>query len=548
MRISRISKTLGVAAAATLALTACGGGGDSNSSGEAGDGNAIITADSVEPQNPLVPTNTTETGGGVVVQQIFNGLVTYDSEGKTQNDLAESIESEDKQTWTIKIKPDMKFTNGEAITAQSFVDSWNYGAAAKNAQGTSSFFEPIEGYEKVSAEGSKDDKMSGLKVVDDTTFTVKLVSPQSDFEQRLGYTAFAPMPSSAFKDMKAFGENPVGYGPYKMAKDGAWQHNSAIELVKNEDYKGPEAAKNGGITFKLYQNPDTAYQDLISNNLDVLQQVPTGALGNYKSDLGDRYSDKPYAGIQTIAVPEYQDNWKGEAGKLRRQALSMSINREEITKVIFNETRLPATDFTAPTIEGYQEDLPNSENTKFDAEKAKELWAKAEKIQPYNKSQKLTIAYNADAGGHKKWVDAVANQIENNLGIEVEGKSYSTFKELRTDAKAGKLTGATRSGWQADYPSMYDFMGPTFSKGASSNDSRYDNPEFEAKLNEGLEAKSTEDGVKKFQEADSMLLEDLPSIPLWYNQANTAWSENVSGVGTGWDGVPEYYKVEKTAN
>ena len=58
-----------------------------------------------------------------------------------------------------------------------------------------------------------------------------------------------------------------------MAKDGAWQHNSAIELVKNEDYKGPEAAKNGGITFKLYQNPDTAYQDLISNNLDVLQQV-----------------------------------------------------------------------------------------------------------------------------------------------------------------------------------------------------------------------------------------------------------------------------------
>ncbi len=221
MRISRISKTLGVAAAATLALTACGGGGDSNSSGEAGDGNAIITADSVEPQNPLVPTNTTETGGGVVVQQIFNGLVTYDSEGKTQNDLAESIESEDKQTWTIKIKPDMKFTNGEAITAQSFVDSWNYGAAAKNAQGTSSFFEPIEGYEKVSAEGSKDDKMSGLKVVDDTTFTVKLVSPQSDFEQRLGYTAFAPMPSSAFKDMKAFGENPVGYGPYKMAKDGA---------------------------------------------------------------------------------------------------------------------------------------------------------------------------------------------------------------------------------------------------------------------------------------------------------------------------------------
>lgn len=543
MRFSRISRTFGVAAVATLALTACGGGGDSNNSSDA---NATITADTVEPQNPLVPTNTAETGGGVVVEQIFNGLVTYDSDGKPQNDLAESIESDDNQTWTIKIKPDKNFTNGEKITAQSFVDSWNYGAAAKNAQVSSYFFEPIKGYDQVSAEGSTSDKMSGLKVVDDTTFTVELVSPQSDFEQRLGYTAYVPMPSSAFKDMKAFGENPVGYGPYKMASEGAWQHNSTIELVKNDEYDGPEKAKNGGITFKLYQNPDTAYQDLISNNLDVLQQIPTSALGNYKSDLGERHSDKPYAGIQSIAVPEYLDNWKGEAGTLRRQALSMAIDRDEITKVIFEGTRTPAKDFTAPTIEGWRDDLPNSENTTFDKDKAKELWKKAESIKPYDKSEKLTIAYNADAGGHKKWVDAVANQVKNNLGIEVEGKSYSTFKELRTDATAGKLTGATRSGWQADYPSMYNFMAPNFAKGASSNDSRYDNPEFEKTLNDGLEAKNTEDGVKKFQDADSILLKDLPSVPLWYNQANVGWSENVSGVDTGWNGVPEYFKVEKT--
>ncbi|WP_144934535.1 peptide ABC transporter substrate-binding protein [Rothia kristinae] len=545
MRYSRISKTLGVAAVAALALSACGGG---DASDGPADDSAIITADSVEPQNPLVPTNTTETGGGVVINQIFNGLVTYDSEGKTQNDLADSIESEDNQTWTIKIKKDKKFSNGEKVTAQSFVDSWNYGAAAKNAQGTASFFEPIEGYEEVSAEGSTSDKMSGLSVVDENTFTVKLVSPQSDFEQRLGYSAFVPMPESAFQDMKAFGENPVGYGPYKMAKEGAWQHNSSIDLVKNDDYDGPEKAKNGGITFKLYQNPDTAYQDLISNNLDVLQQIPTGSLANYKSDLGDRHSDKPYAGIQTISVPEYLKNFQGEAGKLRRQALSKAIDRDEVTDVIFEGTRTPATDFTAPTVDGYKDDLENSDNVKFDKDEAKKLWDEAEKIQPYDASEKLTIAYNADAGGHKKWVDAVANQIKNNLGIDVEGKSYSTFKELRTEAKDGKLTGATRSGWQADYPSMYNFMAPVYSKGASSNDSRYDNPEFEATLNEGLEATSTDDAAKKFQEADNTLLEDLPAIPLWYNQANAGWSENVKSVETGWNGEPEYYKVEKTGD
>lgn len=542
MRISRASKIVGVATLAALSLAGCGGGGSSDSSGDA---NAVITVDGAEPQNPLVPTNTSETGGGNVIEQIFNGLVSYDENGKPVNDLAESIESKDNKTWTIKIKSGKKFSNGEKVTAKNFVDSWNYGAAAKNAQQASYFFEPIKGYADVSGEGATADKMSGLKVVDETTFSVELVEPQSDFPQRLGYSAYVPMPESAFKDMKAFGENPVGYGPYKMKAKGAWQHNTQIELVKNEDYDGPEKAQNGGITFKLYQNPDTAYQDLLANNLDVLQQVPTSALANYKSDLSDRSSDKPYAGIQSIAIPYYLDNWKGEAGKLRRQALSLAINREEITKVIFKETRKPATDFTAPVLDGYKDQLPGSENTKFDAKKAKDLWAQAEKIQPYNTSEKLTIGYNADVGGHKKWVDAVANQLKNNLGIEVEGKSYATFKEARTDANSGKLTGAIRSGWQADYPSMYNFMGPTFSKGASSNDSRYANPEFEKLLKEGLAAKDKDKAAEKFQEADSKLLEDLPSVPLWYNQANVGWSENVSNVTTSWNGVPMYYKVTK---
>lgn len=545
MRFSRISTYASVAVISALALSGCGGG--SGSSGGQADESAIITADSVEPQHPLVPTDTNENGGGVVVENLFNGLISYDENGKVENDLAESIDSQDQQNWTIKIKKDKKFTNGEPVTAQSFVDSWNFGAAAKNAQASSSFFSPIEGYDAVSAEGATEDKMSGLKVVDDTTFTVKLSSPESDFSQRLGYTAYAPMPESAFKDIKAFGENPVGYGPYKMAKEGAWQHNTQVDLVKNDDYEGPEKAKNGGITFKLYQNPDTAYQDLLANNLDVLQQLPTSALSSYKDDLPDRNLDKPYAGNQTIAIPEYLKNWSGEAGKLRRQAISKAIDRDEITKVILNNTRKPATDMTAPVLEGYKDDLKNSDNTKFDKEEAKKLWEQAEKIQPYDKSEKFTIGYNADSGGHKKWVDAVANQIKNNLGIEAEGKSYATFKELRTDATSGKLTGAVRSGWLADYPSLYNFMGPIFTKGADSNDSRYDNPEFEAKLKEGLEAKDQSTAQEKFQEADSTLLGDLPAIPLWYQQANVGWSENVSGVKASWNGTPMYYAVEKTS-
>jgi len=543
MRFSRTSKALGLAAIAALALTACGGGGTTaGGSNGGGDTTKVITVDGSEPQNPLMPAGTNEVGGGKIIDLIFAGLVSYDPTGKPVNELAESIETKDAQHYTIKLRAGKKFTNGEAITSKSFVDAWNFGAAAKNAQLSSYFFESIKGFDEVNKEGSTLDKMSGLKVVDDTTFTVELAQPESDWPLRLGYSAFMPLPSGAIKDPKGFGEKPVGDGPYKL-DDSGWQHNVQIKLVPNPDYDGPRKPKNGGVVFKIYQNDEAAYQDLVSDNLDVLQTIPTSAIANFKTDLPDRNIEKPYAGNQTIAIPYYLKGWSGEAGKLRRQAISMAINRPEITKVIFHDGRQPAKDFTAPVLSGYSDSLPGSENLKFDAAKAKELWTKADGIEKWDPNQTFTIAYNADKGGHKAWVEAVTNQLKNNLGIKAEGKPYATFKEARNDATKGTLTGGIRAGWQADYPSLYNFLGPIYAKGAGSNDARYDNPAFDKLLKEGLGATSVEEGNKTMNKAQEMLLQDLPAIPLWYQVAQGGWSTKVTNVDYGWDGVPLYYNI-----
>ncbi|MHA7143188.1 peptide ABC transporter substrate-binding protein [Arthrobacter sp. TmT3-37] len=542
MRFTRTSQMLSVAAIAVLSLSACGGGSTESSTG-GGTTDAVIVVDGSEPQNPLIPTSTNEVGGGAILDLIFAGLVSYDAEGKPQNEMAESIETEDAQNYTITLKEGKTFTNGDPVTANSFVDAWNYGAAAKNAQLSSYFFESIEGYDEASAEGSTVETMSGLTVVDDRTFTVKLAQPESDWPLRLGYSAFFPLPAAALEDPAAFGENPIGNGPYKFASEGAWQHNQQIELVPNDEYEGPQAAQNGGVTFKIYQNDTTAYQDLISDNLDVLKTIPTSDIKNFKNDLGERSIESPYAGNQTIAVPYYLPNWEGEAGKLRRQALSMAINRDEITEVIFNGGREPAKDFTAPVLEGYSADLPGSENLEYNPEEAKKLWADAEKIAPYDESQPLTIGYNADKGDHKTWVEAVVNNIKNNLGIEVAGKPYATFKEARTEATEETLTGALRAGWQADYPSLYNFLGPIYATGAGSNDARYSNPEFDQELTDGLAASSVEEGNEAMNKAQEQLLEDLPAIPLWYQVAQGGWSNNVDNVEFGWNGVPLYYAI-----
>ncbi|MFB4353020.1 ABC transporter substrate-binding protein [Microbacterium sp. LS_15] len=537
-KIALAGTALFVIGALALAGCANGGGNESADDTASGDASAIISVNNTEPQNPLIPTNTNEVGGGLVLQSIFAGLVYYDAEGAVHNDLAESIETEDSKTYTIKIKADQTFANGDPVDAESFVKAWNYGAALDNKQLSSYFFESIEGfsYEENVPE------LSGLKVVDDLTFTVTLKQPESDFPLRLGYTAFFPLPAAAWDDLEAFGENPIGNGPYVFAEEGAWKHNESIELVKNEDYTGPREAMNGGVDMRLYASTDAAYADLQGGELDIIQEIPDTALQTFESDFPDRTVNQPAAANATITIPERLAHFSGEEGQLRRAAISHAIDRDEITKVVFSGTRTPMKDFTSPVIDGYSEDIPGSEVLEFDADKAKELWAEADAISPWTGS--FQIQYNAD-GPNQGWVDAVANQLKNNLGIDASGNPIPTFAEHRTLITEDQTQTAFRTGWQFDYPSMFNGLGPLFGTGAGSNDGDYSNPEFDALLDEGSSAPDVKDGIAKFQEAQEILFKDLPAIPLWYTNAMGAWGENVENVEFGWDTWPILYQVTK---
>ncbi len=540
MRYSHASKAVVLSAALALTLSACGGGSNETAGGE-GDGSYVVTANTTEPQNGLLPANTNEVGGGRVMDLIFTGLVSYDANGAPVNELAESIETEDSQNYTIKLKADQTFSDGSPVTAASFVDAWNFGAAAKNAQLNSYFFESIKGFDEVNKEGSKKEEMEGLKVVDDTTFTVELSQPESDFPLRLGYTAFMPLPEAAFEDPKAFGEKPVGNGPYKLTE---WNHDVNLKLDVNESYDGPRKAANGGIDFKVYQSTDSAYNDLLSNNLDVLDQIPPSSLASYATDLGDRSVNSPYAGNATITIPGYLDHFKqGEEGNLRRAAISRAIDRQLIIDKVYSGGKVKADDFTAPVLEGYKADIPGKEVTDFDADAAKKLWDEADAISEWKSGDEFFVGYNVDGAGNKEYVEAVVNQLKSNLGINAVAKPFSSFKELREKVTTHKMTGAFRTGWQADYPSLYNFLGPLFGTGAGSNDGQYSSEEFDNKLSEGLAATDPAEGAKIFNEAQEILFKDLPAIPLWYQAVQGGWSENVDNVEFGWNGVPLYNEI-----
>ncbi|WP_084129002.1 ABC transporter substrate-binding protein [Demequina sp. NBRC 110055] len=504
---------------------------------------AVITTNGSEPQNPLIPVATNETGGGKIIDSLFAGLVYYDGDGAAHNEVAESIETEDNLTFTVKLKDGWTFTDGTPVLAHNFVDAWNWGADPANAATAlnSYFFEQIEGFNGYE-EGGSTPEMTGLEVVDDMTFTITLAAPNSEFPLALGYSAFYPLPDSFFEDPEAFGKAPVGNGIYTLASADDWQHDVQIMLSVNDSYAGERVAQNGGLQITFYATQDAAYADLLGGNVDVIDGIPPAAFATYEADLGDRAVNQPAAIFQSFTIPANDERFQGEAGLLRRQALSMAIDREQVTDVIFEGTRTPASDFTSPVIDGWSDSIPGSEVLDFDPEGAVELWAEADAIEPWEGT--FELAYNAD-GGHDTWVDAVANQITNTLGIDAAGLPYATFAEFRTDVTNRDIEASFRTGWQADYPSLENFLGPLYYTGAGSNDGDYSSEEFDTLIDEGKTAATSDEAIAKFQEAQEVLFQDLPAIPLWYSNVNGGFSESVDNVVFDWHSVPLYYQITK---
>jgi peptide/nickel transport system substrate-binding protein/oligopeptide transport system substrate-binding protein len=316
-----------------IAVAACGGN-DAKSSTQV-DANAIISVDNTEPQSPLIPSDTNEMGGGKVIRYLFEGLVSFDAKGKQHMEVAKSITpNSDASQYTIKLNDGWKFTNGEAVTANSFAKAWSYAANIKHAQKQASRMSVIKGYDELQNTSVADDaQLSGLDVQDDLTLVVTLNHPDSVFPTRIAHQSFFPLPSVAYKDMKAFGKSPIGDGPYKFKE---WDVDKSITVVKNPDYKGSRTVKNGGIEFRVYTSPDAAYSDVQAGNLDVQAQVPQSAVKTFTSDSSVQAYSQAGSSFQGFIIPQRLKHFgANEEGQLRRQAISLAIDRDQIIEKVY---------------------------------------------------------------------------------------------------------------------------------------------------------------------------------------------------------------------
>ncbi|MGN9906998.1 peptide ABC transporter substrate-binding protein [Phytohabitans sp. LJ34] len=534
------------AAIATLSLVAAGCGGGSEDTGDTGaTANASITINGTQPEVGLVPGNTSETGGGNIVDHLWTGLVTYPpGGGDPQNAVAESIETADSQNYTVRIKKGTKFHDGTEVKAKNFVDAWNFTALATNGQQQASFFGDIEGFTAVNppdpdGAGPREapkptaQTMSGLKVVDDYTFTIKLQAPFSIFKTKLGFAAYSPMPDAFFQQgPDAFGRQPIGNGPVKFV---SWTDDVELKLARFDDYTVGDKVKVKEVTVKFYQQITAAYADLLSENLDFLQQVPVENLADeaWKGDLGDRAIEVAVPVQQRIAFPIYDERFKNP--DLRR-AISLAINRQEISEKVFFNTRKPATSWAPPGTPGAEGFACTA--CEYDKDEAVALLQKAGGFQG-----QLVFRYNSDSS-HKGWMEAVAQSVKNTLGIDAVALGITTFDAFRQQVNAHKMDGPYRAAWQADYADAENWVGPLYIKGAASNDGLYENADVDRLYAEGTKASTPDAAHAKFTEAIKIVDAEVPSMPIVTVSQQSGISKRLKPIKTDWVGVIDLSSVE----
>jgi ABC-type transport system substrate-binding protein len=334
----------------------------------------------------------------------------------------------------------------------------------------------------------------------------------------LGYNPFFPLPESFFVDPEAFGTRPVGNGPFRA--DGEFARGEGLTVLPFEDFAGEQPASVEAIEFRVYTDIDTAYTDAQAGNLDVLPRVPADAAGTAPEEFAGRYVETEAAGFTFLGLPLYQERY---ADARVRQALSLAIDRELIAEQIFAGTRTAATSLVPPVVEGHRADA--CDHCTLDVERANDLLDEAR----FDRTEPVELWFNA-GGGNEAWIEAVGNQLRTNLGVEFVLKGDLAPPEYGPLMGTQGMTGPFRMGWAMDYPSPQNFLEPLYATGAGANFAFYSDPAFDALLQQGNAAATGAEAIGFYNQAEDVVLEDMPIIPLFFAVTQSVHSADVGGV------------------
>lgn len=465
----------------------------------------------------LDPALMTDAQSSIVAAGLYEGLTRLNTKGEPENAIAKEISaSEDGKTYTIKLRDDVKWSNGDSVTAKDFEYAWKRSLNPATASEYAYMLFYIENAEKYNSEEATADEV-GVKATDDYTLEVKLYTPAPYFTSLLAHYTYLPVHQATVEakaDWAAEAETIVSNGPFLLKQ---WAHADKLVLEKNPDYYNKDAISFDKVTISLVEEDNTVYQLFETNKIDWI-----GAqAGDVPTDLTQKLIDEKKADVSTVASTYYYlfNHTKAPFDNEKiRKAFSMSIDRQSLIDNVTQGNQQAAYGLVPPSIAGlegkaFREMYPDSYFTE-NVEEAKKLLAEGMAEKGLKAFPEVSLLYNTNEG-HKKLAEAIVDMWRKNLGVEVKlaNQEWGTFLESR---KASQFDIA-RSGWGADINHPINFTYDLIHPKSGNNDGKYNNPKVEELLDGSLLAESTEESMKMMAEAEKIAIaDDMGVMPTYY--------------------------------
>ena len=504
-----------------------------------------------EPQT-IDPALNSAVDGAIMTQHMFEGLMKWVDSGNPVNEKgnmnyaalaagqAESYEKTDNGdgtvTYTFKIRSDAKWSDGQPVTANDFVYSWQRLANPLTAADYCYMIDMVQGYAAVNA-GEADPTTLGVSAPDESTFVVNLTYDCPYFLEICAFPAAFPVRQDiieAYGDTWTTDDNSSHYisnGPWKLAE---WVHDSYIKMVPNEYHYDAANLGPNSLTFQLMEDQNSMLAAYRSGDLQFIEDMPVdeiaGLLASGELNIVD-YIGTYYVCYQTQAAPF--DN------ALVRQAFTLAIDSKYIVEQVTQTGQVPATGFVPAgiydadpngddfrTVGGDYWDAPVDDATyQANCEKARQLLAEA----GYPNGEgfpTVTYLYNT-SDAHKAVGEALQQMWQEELGVTVQlqNQEWNAFLETR---KKGEYQIA-RNGWIADYNDPCSFLDMWYT-GGGNNDAQYSNPEYDAMIDA---AKATSDPAERmsyFHKAEDIIIgQDWALGPIYFYTQKYMMADDISG-------------------
>lgn len=495
---------------------------------------SINEGEEPESINPNLTTDST----GITVNSIMSeGLMRSGRDGVPVAGLAEKWEiSEDGLTWKFYLRDNLKWSNGEPLTASDFKFSWlkvlEPSTGAKNAD----LLYVIKGAKDYN-EGKGSRLEVGIEAIDDRTLEVKLSEPSEYFLSLLAHATYSPISEKFYNEKKEnFGLEPdsiTASGPYYLKE---WNHSANLVLAKNENYWNKDEIKLDEIEIKLIVDNEAALNAFNNNEIDLIR-ISSAQYEKFKND--DRIH--LYQNNSVWFLLFNMDNDLLKNSKIR-QAIQMSIDREGLIKNILGGVGNPAAGLIPNGIMGNEKGFRDEAGNiviSYNVEEAKRLYNEGLKETGLEKAPKITLLIN-DALNNKRIAEFAQEQLRTNLGLEVEIIAV-TYKErvLRSQQHDFDMVFSSWSAIYADPKSYLDM----FITGMGNNYGNYSNKNYDELVMKSNKIMNRKERTEHMKNAEKVLIEDIPAAFLYFQTRIVILNSRVKNVyfkGVG----AEYYLYE----